>query len=99
MILGQVKGSVVASHKDENISDYKMLLIEKIDPSTLKGKNDFVVAFDAVGAGTGELVLFASGSSARMTELTTNKPCDCVIMAIVDQYDIEGKTIYNKDTY
>ena len=40
---------------------------------------------DAVGAGVGETVLYAAGSSARQTEVTKNKPVDHVIMAIVDQ--------------
>ncbi len=97
MQLALVKGSVVSTQKDEMIKSLTMLLIEKVDPSTLKGKGDYLVAIDAVGAGIGEMILFASGSSARMTEYTTDKPCDCVIMAIVDQYDIEGKTIYQKD--
>ncbi len=97
MQLALVKGSVVSTQKDEMIKSLTMLLIEKVDPATLKGKGDYLVAIDAVGAGLGEMILFASGSSARMTEYTTDKPCDCVIMAIVDQYDIEGKTIYQKD--
>ncbi|GMT49959.1 MAG: ethanolamine utilization protein EutN [bacterium] len=97
MQIAIVRGSVVSTQKDEQIKTLKMLLVEKLDPVTLKGKEDYLVAIDAVGAGTGEVILFASGSSARMTEYTTDKPCDCVIMAIVDQYDIEGKTIYQKD--
>ena len=90
-------GSVVSTQKDPQIDHLKMLLLEKVDAKTLKGKGDYFVAVDSVGAGSGEVVLFASGSSARMTDITNNKPCDCVIMAIVDTYDIEGKTIYQKD--
>lgn len=97
MFLAKVVGTVVSTHKDSKIKDLKMLLIEKIDPVNVKGKKDYLVAIDAVGAGVDEIVLFASGSSARMTELTTDKPCDCVIMAIVDQFDIGNKTIYQKD--
>jgi microcompartment protein CcmK/EutM len=29
-------------------------------------------------------MLYATGSSARQTTLTENKPCDAVIMAVVD---------------
>ncbi len=97
MHIAIVRGSVVSTQKDEQIKNLKMLLVEKLDPTTLKGKEDYLVAIDAVGAGLGEVILFASGSSARMTEYTTDKPCDCVIMAIIDQYDIEGKTVYQKD--
>ena len=98
MQLAKVTGTVVSTHKDENIKNLKMLLLEKIDPKSLKGKEDYFVAIDAVGAGLDEIVMFAAGSSARMTELTTDRPCDCVIMAIVDTFDINGKTIYQKDS-
>jgi microcompartment protein CcmK/EutM len=46
------------------------------------------VAVDAVGAGAGEVVLYATGSSARQTGLTDGRPVDAVIMAIVDEYDV-----------
>jgi len=97
MQLAKVIGSVVSTQKDPLIQNLKMLLIEKIDPKSLSGKNDYLVAIDAIGAGIGEVILFAAGSSARMTEITTDKPCDCVIMAIVDQYDIDGETVFQKD--
>lgn len=51
-------------------------------------KESTVVAVDSVGAGVGEVVLVAQGSSARQTEFTKNKPVDAVIMAIVDKLDI-----------
>ena len=56
----------------------------------------YVVAVDSVGAGVGEVVLYASGSSARQTAVTKDKPCDAVIMAIVDQWDLDGETVYVK---
>ena len=51
---------------------------------------------NAVGAGVGEMVLFASGSSARQTAATDQKPVDAVIMAIVDSWEIEGDEKYRK---
>ena len=51
---------------------------------------------DAVGAGVGEMVLFASGSSARQTAATDNKPVDAVVMAIVDSWEVDGKEKYRK---
>jgi len=50
-----------------------------------------VIAVDSVGAGVGEVVLVAQGSSARQTTFTKNKPVDAVIMAIVDKLDIAVK--------
>jgi ethanolamine utilization protein EutN/carbon dioxide concentrating mechanism protein CcmL len=40
--------------------------------------------------------MYASGSSARQTTLTKDKPCDAVIMAIVDTWDVDGETLYTK---
>jgi ethanolamine utilization protein EutN/carbon dioxide concentrating mechanism protein CcmL len=54
------------------------------------------VAVDAVGAGPGEYVLYASGSSARQTVVTDQRPCDAVIMAIVDNWEIDGVVKYHK---
>ena len=56
-----------------------------------------VVAADAMQAGVGEVVLYASGSSARQTEQTQNRPVDAVVMAIVDHMDRDGETLYNKN--
>ena len=55
-----------------------------------------MVAVDAVGAGVGEVVLYASGSSARQTEYTRDRPVDAVVMAIVDSWDVAGETRYHK---
>ncbi|CUS93530.1 ethanolamine utilization protein EutN [Candidatus Kryptonium thompsonii] len=51
-------------------------------------KDNFLIAVDSVGAGVGEIVLVATGSSARLTAVTKNKPVDAVIMAIVDKLDV-----------
>ena len=56
----------------------------------------YVVAVDAVGAGVEEVVLYASGRSARQTMLTKDKPCDAVIMAIVDTWEVDGDVQYRK---
>lgn len=90
MLLGKVIGTVWSTRKDENLVGSKFLIVKQLD---LKGKlkDNFVVAVDSVGAGVGEVVLFASGSSARQTSQTKNKPIDAVIMAIVDKLDISAK--------
>ena len=49
-----------------------------------------------VGAGTEDMVLYAAGSSARQTTQTEGKPCDAVIMAIVDSWDLGGDNVYEK---
>lgn len=90
MLLGKVIGTVWSTRKDENLVGSKFLIVKQLD---LKGKlkDNFVVAVDSVGAGVGEVVLFATGSSARQTTQTQNKPIDAVIMAIVDKLDVSVK--------
>ncbi|RMF78975.1 MAG: ethanolamine utilization protein EutN, partial [Chloroflexi bacterium] len=50
MLLAKVIGTVVATAKSENIDGLKMLLIQPIDPDGTP-KGNYIVAFDAVGAG------------------------------------------------
>ena len=56
----------------------------------------YVIAVDAVGAGVGEVVLYATGSSARQTQTTDGRPCDAVVMAIVDTWEVDGEEKYRK---
>jgi microcompartment protein CcmK/EutM len=95
MLLAKVVGTVVATRKDPKIEGLKFLLLRQVSPETGK-EGGFVVANDAVGCGIGEFVLYASGSSARQTEVTKDRPCDAVIMAIVDSWEIGGVSIYAK---
>ncbi len=97
MLLARVVGTVVASRKDPKADGLKFLLLRQINPETM-AEGGYVVANDAVGCGVGELVLYASGSSARQTEVTKDRPCDAVVMAIVDEWEIEGTLLYQKDS-
>jgi ethanolamine utilization protein EutN len=90
VLLGKVVGTVVSTRKEERLEGLTLQVLEILDINGLPNKN-YVVAIDAVGAGVGEVVLYAAGSSARQTEATNNKPCDAVIMAIVDSWDIDEK--------
>ena len=90
LFLGRVIGTVWSTRKDENLVGAKFLIVKQLDLN-LKEKDNFVVAVDSVGAGEGEVVLVATGSSSRQTEFTKNKPVDAVIMAIVDKLDVPLK--------
>ena len=57
---------------------------------------NYVVAVDGVGAGVGEVVMYAQGSSARQTTATHERPCDAVVMAIVDEWEVDGTTKFRK---
>ena len=95
MILAQVMGTVVSTRKDAGLLGLKLLLVREVD-GQFKPTGAFVVAADAVGAGSDELVLVAQGSSARMTEVSREKPVDAVIVGIVDAVEIDGKDVYLK---
>ena len=95
MNLGRVTGTLVASRKEPLMEGLALLIVRQLDESG-EPSGSYVVAVDSVGAGVGEVVLYASGSSARQTSVTKDKPCDAVIMAIVDQWDIDGETVYVK---
>ena len=95
MQLGRVVGTLVASRKEPLLSGMTFLVVRQIDVDN-RDTGSYVVAVDAVGAGEGEVVMYASGSSARQTEFTKDRPCDAVIMAIVDMWDVEGATKYHK---
>jgi microcompartment protein CcmK/EutM len=90
MFLGRVIGTVWSTKKDENLVGAKFLIVREVTLD-LKEKERFVVAVDSVGAGEGEVVLVATGSSSRMTNFTKDKPVDAVIMGIVDKLDVSEK--------
>ncbi|ACY18290.1 EutN/CcmL family microcompartment protein [Haliangium ochraceum] len=96
MVLGKVVGTVVASRKEPRIEGLSLLLVRACDPDGTP-TGGAVVCADAVGAGVGEVVLYASGSSARQTEVTNNRPVDATIMAIVDLVEMGGDVRFRKD--
>jgi microcompartment protein CcmK/EutM len=95
MLLARVAGTVVASRKEPRLDGITFLLLEQLDLDN-QGSGSYVVAADAVGAGVGEVVMYASGSSARQTEYTFERPCDAVVMAIVDSWEVGGDEKYTK---
>ena len=95
MLIGKVVGSVVATRKDEKLEGRNLLVVQvhnhKNEPT-----EQYVVAVDSVAAGPEDMVLYATGSSARQTTLTEGRPCDAVIMAVVDSWDLGGENVYEK---
>ncbi len=95
MRLGTVVGMVVSTVKDDGLLGLKLLVVEDADVRGRR-KGSAYVAVDAVGAGRGELVLTAAGSSARQTALTRDRPVDAVVMAIVETVEAGGEITYRK---
>ena len=96
MLFARVIGNCVCTVKDEKLPKEKLLVIQPVDITLKNPAGGPIVGIDVVGAGEGELVLFVSGSSARQTTITENKPTDCTIMAIVDYVEKDGKIIFDK---
>jgi microcompartment protein CcmK/EutM len=95
MLLAQVVGTVVSTQRADSIAGAKYLLVQTCDQQgSLKGH--YVVALDLVGAGVGEMVIIAQGSSARQTGTTFEKPIDAVIAGIVDMVEEEGSVVFRK---
>ena len=80
MIIGKVIGSIVSTRKNDNLVGSKFMVIEPC-----QGMAQFrFVAVDNVGAGIGEMVLVATGSSARIGCNLEDSPIDAAIVGIVD---------------
>jgi microcompartment protein CcmK/EutM len=96
MLMGKVMGTVVSTRKEQELEGLKLLVLRGMD---LEGNvtGPVVVAVDAVGAGVGEVVLYCSGSSARQTKVTKDRPVDATVMAIVDQLEVGGTLKYVKE--
>ena len=95
MYLGKVVGTLVATQKEASLDGLKFLVVRRLTVEN-EDERGYVVAADAVGAGLGEIVMVATGSSARQTTMTNNRPCDAVIMAIVDSWEVDGREVYQK---
>lgn len=95
MLIAKVMGTVVSTQKDEKLVGTKLLVLQVHDHKN-QPKDQYVVAVDSVQAGLGDMVLYATGSSARQTTLTEAKPCDAVVMAVVDSWDLGAENVYEK---
>jgi ethanolamine utilization protein EutN len=104
MYLGKVIGSVVSTKKEESMKGRKLLMVRPMlvdpeDPSRFKSGNNTIVVIDTLGAGEGELVMFAQGSSARQAKGLKSIPVDAAIVGLVDSVTIQGtKTFEAKNS-
>ncbi len=82
MLIGKVAGSVVSTRKSENLIGNKFMIIDILGPMQNGAKQ--LVAVDKIGAGTGEYVLVAQGSAARVEGGLSAAPVDAAIVGIID---------------
>ena len=95
MLIAKVIGTTVSTIKDEKIVGRKLLIVRQTDETGEPFGKPYV-AVDTVNAGVGDLVLTASGSSARQTDITKDRPVDAVIMAMIDSLEVDGKVTFRK---
>lgn len=96
MRIARVVGSAVSTIKADALRGTKLLILRDASPDD-RVRGEVFVAVDAVGAGYGELVLVATGSAARQTDMTKDAPVDCVIMAILDSLEVDGTVTFRKN--
>lgn len=95
MLIAKVIGTTIATIKDEKLVGRKLLILRPADEKGIPSGKPYV-AIDTLDAGIGDLVLTASGSSARQTNITKDTPVDAVIMAVIDSLEVEGKETFRK---
>jgi microcompartment protein CcmK/EutM len=96
MLIARVIGTTVSTIKDEKLQGRKLLIVRQADEHGVPSGKPFV-AIDTVDAGIDDLVLTASGSSARQTTITKDTPVDAVIMAMIDSLEVGGRVVYRKE--
>lgn len=95
MLIGRVLGSAVATAKDPSLTGHRLQLVHETD---VRGEpiGTTFVAVDGAGAGTGELVLVATGSAARHGAVSAGKPIDALIVGVIDSMDVDGADTFRK---
>jgi len=96
MLIARVIGSTISTIKDEKLTGRKLLLVRPTDERGAPVGKPYV-AVDTVDAGAGDLVLTASGSSARQTAITKDCPVDAVIMSVIDSLEVGGEVVFRKE--
>lgn len=100
MFIAKVTGNVVTTQKVAKMTGTKLLIIEPLcvneADKTFAPTGRSFVAVDSVGAGAGEIVMVTQGSSARMTDTTSDAPVDCVIIGIIDSVNVPDGVVYEK---
>lgn len=88
MYLGRVKGSLVLNKTLDAVYGKKLCVVEEVDANEPSKKGNFIITFDVVGAGEGELVLYEGGPESSYALLPDMTGSDANILAIVDSIDL-----------
>jgi len=97
LLLARVIGTVVATRKEAELEGLKLLLLEGTDVDG--APEEWLRGSGRRGRGRrGRSGLYATGSSARQTVVTKDRPVDATVMAIVDQVEERGRVRYDKQS-
>lgn len=88
MIVGKVVGNVWATRKEDGLEGMKLMVVRRLD-AVSNEELETIVAVDFIGAGIGDRVIVATGSSARNTgRCTKEAPVDASIVGIIDEVEV-----------
>ncbi len=87
MRIGRIIGTVVATRKDEKLVGTKLMITQPLDIKLLP-IGEAIIAVDTVGAGMGDLVIFATSTAGRIAAKRLDAPIDAAIVGIIDEIDI-----------
>jgi microcompartment protein CcmK/EutM len=95
MIIARVIGTAVSTLKDQRLDGLKLLVASR---SSVHGEaiGEPFIAVDLVGAGEGELVFVAQGSTARLAVGSSGAPVDAAIVGILNSLSCEGRATFTK---
>jgi microcompartment protein CcmK/EutM len=82
-----VTGTVTSSHKDRELADYKLLVVQPLGLD-LEPEGEEMIAIDRVDAGVGDRVLvLREGNAARQVTGRDRIPLHNVVIGVVDHVD------------
>lgn len=87
MNLGRVIGTLVATRKDESLIGSKLMITQPLDID-YNPVGDPFIAVDTVGAGIGEVIIYAEGTASRNAARKHEAAIDAAIIGIVDNMDV-----------
>jgi len=89
MLICDVVGTVVATEKDPELRDYKLLVVQPLDLDQSPAGATFL-AVDQVNAGEGDRVLVSKeGGGARILLGRDSVPLQAVIVGVIDDIALE----------
>jgi ethanolamine utilization protein EutN len=89
MLIAQVIGELISTHKHESHVGRKALIVQPLDLDGSK-RGDAVIAFDAVDAGVGDRVLLVTDGFSAMTSVgRPESPIDMAVVGVIDRIDLD----------